>query len=190
MPAFRVVLRGTMLGQTVNNQRFWVTIPSNPDIPAFVNALGAAFKTAIQPITPSVLTWTDTYVIPAVTGSLGAAYVPTGFPFSGSDNGGAYLPPHYGILAVYGGVLLINPRQGRNRFAGLLEGQVNNGVLTPTAQTSWLAVANALSASYNTETLWSPTLWSDTYQTVNAISSVSIRAQLPTQNSRKVGAGT
>lgn len=186
MPEFRVVFRGVMDGQNVNIQRFWLNNTASPNIQEFADALGSDFQTAIAPITPTALTWTDLYIIPARPGGLGLPVVPSNFPFSGADAGQQYLPPYVCALAVYGGVLNIHPRQGRNRFPGILEGQVTQGNLTAPAQTAWGAVATVLSTSQVLSSLWTAILWSDEYQTQQLIAGSVIRAELSTQNSRKI----
>lgn len=190
MADWRVVLRGTMLGQTVNAQRFWSTPSTTPDFQAFADALGISLASSLAPITPSVLVWTELYIIQAQPGGIGLSFVPANFPLAGADAGGQYLPPHVAILLVYNGEFVRHPRQGRNRLPGLLENQVTGGQLTPAAQTAWEAVANSLSQTYITADNWTPILWSDEYLQTNTIASRQVRAQLPTQNSRKIGAGT
>ena len=189
MAVYRVVIRGDMMGQSVQLTRYWSNTAPTPNFQDFADGFGAVFQSAIQPITPNTLQWTDLYISTAVAGGLGQAFVPSAFPFVGVDVGGNYLPPHICVLCVYNGTLLVHPRQNRNRIPGILEAQVTSGELTPTALGLWQDVADIMVANLTLAQTWNAVLWSDEYQTTNGVASASVRNAISTQNSRKAGVG-
>lgn len=189
MAVYRVTLRGTVAGQTQNNVRYWINNDPVPDFQAFADDLGVAFETAIAGLTSQDTIWTDLYVSNALVGSLGTVVIPANFPFAGTALSTGRLPVHDAVLLRYSGNPFAYPKQNRNRISGALEGSVENGVLTASAITLWEGVADVLSGVFTPGTGWTPTLWSDRYQTSGLFVNSSVSPIISTQRSRRVGVG-
>lgn len=189
MAVYRVVLRGTVGGQTQNTVRYWINLDATPDLQGFANEFGTAFKAAIAPLTSTDTIWNDLYISGALLGSLGTIVVPAAFPVIGTQNVVTRMPLHDAVLLRYSSSVLQYPRQNRNRISGFMETQVEGGLLTPASIASWQTVADALSGVYTTGGGWTPTLWSDEYQQSNLFTAATVDNRISTQRSRRVGVG-
>lgn len=190
MPTMRVVVRGTAFGQQMAITRYFdvPTIPAS--FQTFANTFGGALETNWGPAAHDLCVLNDLYISQATTGSLGVAVTPSTFPVTGQQNSETALPPQNAVLAVYGGASLSYPRQNRNRLAGVVEEQVTGGVLNSTGVSDWTAVMNVLSGTmFDGVNNWVGVLWSDLTQASAPITSRTLRSQISTQDSRKVGAG-
>lgn len=190
MATYRTTLRGLIQGQTMAIVRYWTNNELTPDFQAFADEWGDVLAGTWDNAVHTACVLNDIYISNALPESLGIAVTPLNFPLVGTLAETGALPPHDAILAVYSSAVLSYPRMNRNRLGGGVESQIEGGVLTAGAQTTWDLVAQALATSLTVgESVWSAVLWSDTYANDNTIGNITVRAAISTQNSRKVGSG-
>lgn len=190
MAVWRVTIRGSLSGQEMAITRYWMTtfIPDNfqPFADALGNALDDTWAAAAH--TDAILN--DLYISQAPVGSLGFGITPADFPVAGTLNSADKLPNHDAVLCVYSSGSLSYPRQNRNRLGGAVESQVSAGVLNTTGQTVWEEVMQGLTTAIDDgDQVWTPVLWSDKFQASNTLTQRTVRAQISTQRTRRIGAG-
>jgi len=190
MAVYRTILRGTAFGQAFAITRYWNATQSNPDLQGFADAWGLTLEGTWDAATHSDCTLDDVYISLAAAGSLGTAITPANFPLVGLNSPTTALPNHDAVLIVYTSGVMAYPRQNRNRLVGADESHVTGGVLNSTGITAWELVMDALSTSFQDGlTTWQAYLWSDEYQLGNSLSGRSVRTQISTQRSRRLGVG-
>lgn len=190
MTVYRTTLRGTAFGQAFAIVRYWNTTQVNPDLQSFADLWGATLEGTWDAATHSDAVLNDVYISQAAVGSLGIALTPANFPLVGLNSPTTALPNHDAVLVVYTSGAFAYPRQNRNRLVGADESHVTGGVLNSTGRTAWELVMDALSTSFTDgPTTWTAYLWSDEYQQGNVLTGRSVREQISTQRSRRLGVG-
>jgi len=191
MPTMRVVIRGTAFGQNTATIRFFdvPTVPASFQV--FANTFGGSLQTNWVPAAHDICTLNDLYISEATPGSLGVAVTPDTWPLEGAIPGDEAMPPQNAVLMVYGGAGLSYPRQNRNRLPGISETQVTSGQMNAGGITAWTAVMNVLTGIiFDGVNNWTGVLWSDLTLTSKPISSRTLRAQISSQDTRRVGSGS
>lgn len=195
---YEIRLRGEYLGQVVLNVFHYRSSGSNDitePIATVAAAMGSILVTAIADVQNEAFQWLDAYAKKLVEGGDEST-----FPFSGGVPGsvtGEGLPPH-DCWAFRYNRSLTTTRHGQKRFAGVSEGQHENGVATTSVLTDLSALADVLERDitsadgFGTGEILRPVIYSKFLNgelretpVVNPVSSVQY-VRISTQNTRKI----
>lgn len=191
MAVWLATINGLWYNQaTVNTIKF--TGPDTPlNLNTFIDALGAEFKTRVQPTTHTSMSYNSINLRKLSPAEPGLSFVPTGWPFVGTLAGLA-MPSYVAVQGKLQGSTPNYPFRGSMRLAGVIEEDITSGAVAAGSPTTrWTTAVAFWTVTYTVlGQTWTPVLYTERFAPLaNPIASVTLDTRATTQNSRKVGRG-